>query len=128
MSQTDSYLQDILQIVTSRRKRKKSKKKRLCLHNLINQESQKLGLKQTKSLVGGTLKDYQQIGLNWMATLHQHGLGGILADEMGLGKTIQTIALFAYLLDEYGEQGPHLVVVPLSTLPAWRDAFKDWCP
>lgn len=40
-------------------------------------------IEQTKSLIGGTLKDYQQIGLRWMVTLNQMRLNGILADEMG---------------------------------------------
>jgi ATP-dependent DNA helicase len=34
-----------------------------------------------------------------MANLFENGISGILADEMGLGKTIQTIALFAHLVE-----------------------------
>lgn len=33
----------------------------------------------------------------------------------GLGKTIQTIAFIAHLLEE-GETGPHVVIVPSSTI------------
>jgi SWI/SNF-related matrix-associated actin-dependent regulator 1 of chromatin subfamily A len=49
--------------------------------------------------------------------MHGQGLNGILADEMGLGKTVQVIAFLAHL-KETGMQGdgPHLVVVPSSTL------------
>ena len=36
-----------------------------------------------------TLREYQHIGLDWLATMYQRKLNGILADEMGLGKTIQ---------------------------------------
>ncbi len=50
-------------------------------------------------LVGGTLKNYQLIGLKWMVSLYNNRLNGILADEMGLGKTIQTIALFSYIME-----------------------------
>ena len=38
-------------------------------------------------------------GLEWMLSLYNNDLNGILADEMGLGKTIQTISLFAYLME-----------------------------
>ena len=42
---------------------------------------------------------YQVEGLEWMLSLYNNDLNGILADEMGLGKTIQTISLFAYLME-----------------------------
>ncbi|XP_062431003.1 SWI/SNF-related matrix-associated actin-dependent regulator of chromatin subfamily A containing DEAD/H box 1 [Rhea pennata] len=73
------------------------------------------------------LKPYQKIGLNWLALLHKHGLNGILADEMGLGKTIQAIAFLAYLYEE-GNSGPHLIVVPASTLDNWIREVNLWCP
>ncbi|NWW94137.1 SMRCD regulator, partial [Rhynochetos jubatus] len=73
------------------------------------------------------LKPYQKIGLNWLALLHKHGLNGILADEMGLGKTIQAIAFLAYLYQE-GNRGPHLIVVPASTLDNWIREVHQWCP
>ncbi|KAM9258688.1 SWI/SNF-related matrix-associated actin-dependent regulator of chromatin subfamily A containing DEAD/H box 1 [Cariama cristata] len=73
------------------------------------------------------LKPYQKIGLNWLALLHKHGLNGILADEMGLGKTIQAIAFLAYLYQE-GDRGPHLIVVPASTLDNWIREVRLWCP
>ncbi|NXU77664.1 SMRCD regulator, partial [Oreotrochilus melanogaster] len=73
------------------------------------------------------LKPYQKIGLNWLALLHKHSLNGILADEMGLGKTIQAIAFLAYLYQE-GNRGPHLIVVPASTLDNWIREVHLWCP
>lgn len=36
-------------------------------------------------LLRGTLRPYQQSGLEWLASLHINNLNGILADEMGLG-------------------------------------------
>jgi len=36
-------------------------------------------------LLRGTLRPYQQSGLEWLASLHTNRLNGILADEMGLG-------------------------------------------
>ena len=45
---------------------------------------------------------------------------GILADEMGLGKTVQTVCILSWLIYARRQNGPHLVVVPLSTIPAWK--------
>uniref|UniRef100_A0A8C6X9J9 DNA helicase n=1 Tax=Naja naja TaxID=35670 RepID=A0A8C6X9J9_NAJNA len=73
------------------------------------------------------LKPYQKIGLNWLALLHKHSLNGILADEMGLGKTIQAIAFLAYLY-QVGDVGPHLIVVPASTIDNWIREVNLWCP
>jgi ATP-dependent helicase STH1/SNF2 len=63
---------------------------------------------------GGLLKDYQVKGLQWMISLYNNRLNGILADEMGLGKTIQTISLITYLVERKKQNGPFLIVVPLS--------------
>lgn len=38
------------------------------------------------AITGGSLKDFQLTGLNWLAYLWSKGENGILADEMGLGK------------------------------------------
>lgn len=83
---------------------------------------------QSSNLVGGTLKDYQVKGLQWMISLYNNNLNGILADEMGLGKTIQTISLITYLIEKKGQNGPFLVIVPLSTLTNWNSEFERWAP
>jgi ATP-dependent helicase STH1/SNF2 len=83
---------------------------------------------QASNLVGGTLKDYQLKGLEWMISLYNNNLNGILADEMGLGKTIQTISLITYLIERKKEPGPFLVIVPLSTLTNWTSEFEKWAP
>ena len=90
----------------------------------------------------------QMAGLEWLVSLYNNNLNGILADEMGLGKTIQTIALVAYLMEvkvrsraftlhaaynclmRYPQKnnGPFLVVVPLSTLSNWASEFEKWAP
>lgn len=49
------------------------------------------------ALLYGALRDYQKIGLDWLAKLYRKNLNGILADEAGLGKTVQIIAFFAHL-------------------------------
>ncbi|XP_012542158.1 SWI/SNF-related matrix-associated actin-dependent regulator of chromatin subfamily A containing DEAD/H box 1 homolog [Monomorium pharaonis] len=78
-----------------------------------------------------TLAPYQMVGLNWLAVMHAQNVNGILADEMGLGKTIQVIAFLTYLkeadlLDE--KDGPHLIVVPSSTMENWLDELERWSP
>jgi SWI/SNF-related matrix-associated actin-dependent regulator of chromatin subfamily A member 5 len=77
---------------------------------------------------GGTMRDYQVQGLNWLISLHENGISGILADEMGLGKTLQTISFLGYLRFIKGISGPHLVVVPKSTLDNWKREFLHWTP
>ncbi|KAI0323687.1 hypothetical protein GY45DRAFT_1332354 [Cubamyces sp. BRFM 1775] len=79
-------------------------------------------------LLRGTLRPYQQAGLEWLASIHTRNLNGILADEMGLGKTIQTIALLAHLACDRGIWGPHLIIVPTSVLLNWEMEFKKFLP
>lgn len=77
---------------------------------------------------GGQMRDYQVAGLNWLISLHENGISGILADEMGLGKTLQTISFLGYLRHIMDITGPHLVVVPKSTLDNWKREFAKWTP
>lgn len=84
--------------------------------------------KQPSILVGGTLKEYQIKGLEWMVSLYNNHLNGILADEMGLGKTIQSISLISYLYEVKNERQPFLVIVPLSTITNWTIEFEKWAP
>ncbi|KAL0080870.1 SNF2 family N-terminal domain-containing protein [Phycomyces blakesleeanus] len=79
-------------------------------------------------VTGGVLRDYQVQGLNWMISLFENGINGILADEMGLGKTLQTISFLGYLKHLRNIPGPHLVVVPKSTLHNWKSEFAKWIP
>lgn len=83
---------------------------------------------QPSMLVGGTLKEYQLKGLQWMISLYNNNLNGLLADEMGLGKTIQTISLITHLIEKKRQNGPFLVIVPLSTLTNWNLEFEKWAP
>lgn len=76
---------------------------------------------------GVVLKDYQVVGINWLSLLFDSKLSCILADDMGLGKTCQVIAFLAHLLEK-GVKGPHLVVVPGSTLENWLREFSIFCP
>ncbi|MEV7630837.1 DEAD/DEAH box helicase [Microbacterium sp. NPDC089318] len=73
------------------------------------------------------LRPYQQQGLDWLAFLWQHRLGGILADDMGLGKTLQLLSLVAHAV-ETGEQRPFLVIAPTSVLGTWRSEAGRFTP
>jgi superfamily II DNA or RNA helicase len=53
--------------------------------------------KLDKPIVNATLRDYQQVGYEWLNFLADNKVGGILADDMGLGKTLQTIAFLSKL-------------------------------
>lgn len=74
------------------------------------------------------LKNYQVVGINWLNLLYRNNLSCILADEMGLGKTCQVISFMAYLKETETKKGPHLVIVPSSTLENWLREFNKFCP
>ena len=86
-------------------------------------------LKEQPRYVNQTLrlKGYQLRGVSWLNVLYQKSLGGILADEMGLGKTAQVISFLGLLLEQ-GDQGPHLIIVPSSTVDNWLRELGRWCP
>lgn len=50
------------------------------------------------------------------------------AGRQGLGKTLQTIALLGYMKHYRNIPGPHMVLVPKSTLYNWMNEFKRWVP
>lgn len=83
---------------------------------------------QPSFVKGGELRDFQLTGLNWMAFLWSRNENGILADEMGLGKTVQTVAFLSWLVYARKQNGPFLVVVPLSTISAWQETLELWAP
>lgn len=85
-------------------------------------------VKQPVFIKNGELRDFQLTGLNWMAFLWSRNENGILADEMGLGKTVQTVSFLSWLIYSRRQNGPHIVVVPLSTIPAWQETFEKWSP
>ena len=90
--------------------------------------------KQPDNIVGGTLRDYQIEGLNWLYKLYQANLNGILADEMGLGKTIQSISIIALVESLKTEEeklqrhSHHIVIVPKIVLGKWKKEISDWVP
>ncbi|KAM6169119.1 chromodomain-helicase-DNA-binding protein 1-like isoform 2-T2 [Erethizon dorsatum] len=47
---------------------------------------------------------------------------------MGLGKTCQTIALFIYLAGRLNDEGPFLILCPLSVLSNWKEEMQRCAP
>ncbi|KAF2153060.1 hypothetical protein K461DRAFT_293353 [Myriangium duriaei CBS 260.36] len=76
----------------------------------------------------GQLREFQMTGVNFLAHNWCSGNNVVLADEMGLGKTVQTVSFMNWLRHDRGQQGPFLVIVPLSTMPAWADTLNNWTP
>ncbi|KAJ5246886.1 Chromodomain helicase hrp3 [Penicillium chermesinum] len=79
-------------------------------------------------LQNGELKDFQIKGLNFLAFNWVRDRNVVLADEMGLGKTVQTVSFINWLRHVRKQQGPFIVIVPLSTMPAWAETFDHWTP
>lgn len=75
---------------------------------------------------GGTLRDYQLEGLNWLLRCWYSKRSSILADEMGLGKTVQVISFLDHLFEVEALRGPFLVAVPLSTMEHWKREAEGW--
>jgi hypothetical protein len=79
------------------------------------------------ALTNGSLRGYQQRGLDFLAYLAEFGFGGILADEMGLGKTVQVVS---YLLRRKQIDGavPSLVIAPTSVTHTWQNEIARFAP
>jgi superfamily II DNA or RNA helicase len=76
----------------------------------------------------GSLRAYQQHGVDWLQHLGSYGLGGFLADDMGLGKTAQTIAHICVEHAEGRLSAPALIVVPTSLVANWTAELTKFAP
>ncbi|KAG8165372.1 hypothetical protein KVR01_005647 [Diaporthe batatas] len=83
---------------------------------------------QPSYITNGELREFQMKGLNFLALNWTRGNNVILADEMGLGKTVQSVSFLSWLRNDRDQEGPFLVVAPLSVIPAWCDTFNNWAP
>ncbi len=71
-----------------------------------------------------TLRDYQQRGFEWLASLGAWGAGACLADDMGLGKTLQALAVLLHR----AALGPALVIAPTSVCGNWLAEAERFAP
>ncbi|PAD67826.1 ATP-dependent helicase [Bacillus sp. 7586-K] len=76
----------------------------------------------------GTLRPYQQNGVDWLLFLRSVAFGACLADDMGLGKTIQMIAYFSYVKKHERPEQPALIIAPTSVLGNWQKEFEKFAP
>ncbi len=75
----------------------------------------------------GTLRPYQQQGVQWLSVLDQLHFGACLADDMGLGKTVQVLA-FLSLQKKLGHAHPTLLVLPTTLIFNWRREIQQFLP
>jgi superfamily II DNA or RNA helicase len=78
-------------------------------------------------LLQGTLRPYQQAGVQWLHLLARLRLGACLADDMGLGKTIQVLSLLLVLKAEASGK-LSLLVAPASLLANWASEIARFAP
>ena len=76
------------------------------------------------------LREYQQVGYNWLKTIDDYKLGGILADDMGLGKTVQILAVMLTYVNEVKKEDkkPMLVICPSSLSLNWKEEIQKFTP
>src|SRR6202012_2163449 len=76
----------------------------------------------------GSLRPYQQLGVNWLQHLRANAQAGLLAHDMGLGKTAQTIAHIVVEEAEGRLDRPVLIVVPTSLVTNWTAKLEKFSP
>ena len=98
------------------------------LKSVINNLSmpEKLGGLSPGADFYAVLRQYQQTGLDWLATMKSLGFGALLADDMGLGKTIQVLALLEYIRQTGGCKT--LLIIPASLIGNWRSEIARFAP
>ena len=90
---------------------------------------------QPSILIGGTLKEYQLKGLQWMVSLYNNKLNGILADEMVRSLLVAVLnmrcSLYPHRIpgsrqdhpDDLARHVPHRVQEAARPVPCYRPAI-----
>ena len=74
----------------------------------------------------GTLRAYQQQGVDFLCRMTDMNYNVILADEMGLGKTVQLLAVLGKRLRDNGQ--PALIICPASLITNWAREAEKFLP
>ncbi|MFB6635349.1 DEAD/DEAH box helicase [Streptomyces sp. NPDC056362] len=75
------------------------------------------------------MRDYQKLGLAWLANTTDAGFGALLADDMGLGKSLTALALHLHRRDGARRPaGPSLIVCPASMVINWEREVQRFAP
>lgn len=76
-----------------------------------------------------TMRDYQHLGLAWLANTTDAGFGALLADDMGLGKSLTALALHLHRRDNAPHAAaPTLIVCPASMMIGWEREVRRFAP
>jgi SNF2 family DNA or RNA helicase len=69
---------------------------------------------------------YQDLGIRWLTSMFDQGMGAMLCDEMGLGKTLQAIGLILHAK----QSGKHkiLLCTPSSLTLNWQREIRKFAP
>ncbi|KAF3280634.1 hypothetical protein TWF132_011713 [Orbilia oligospora] len=126
--ETESFLGPVAPTEISQFRKRTRSARNYAVTPVKDRKKYKLWSKQPDYIQYGELRDFQMRGVNWLRYNWSVHRNSILADEMGLGKTVQTVAFLSWLKNEMEIDGPFLVVVPLSTVPAWCETFVKWAP
>ena len=99
------------------------------IHDNVQEDLQKSAVGLNEGTPVGLLAKlypYQIVGYKWLKFVTDGGCGCILGDEMGLGKTLQVITLLLH--HKQVNNGPSLVIAPVSLLENWRRELSRFAP
>ncbi|MGD1822988.1 MAG: DEAD/DEAH box helicase [Pleomorphochaeta sp.] len=93
-------------------------KKGSWLNEFYNHKAKNLKPFELSNNFTGSLRKYQEQGVDWLNNMLTLGFGPCLADDMGLGKTVQILAILGTLI-ERNQLNTVLLIVPSSLIGNW---------